>query len=316
MATFTWNPRAWPRATAIGLVALLAGLTAACSTDSFGTLKKNVARAGVALQRENDADSLAAAALLRSSYMFGNNPDRALPLIARATAAAPERADLAWLHAAICQQRPPCDAQPLEARLRTLDAANGAGWLGELVRAWTAKDTERINEALRAISQTDRVDAYYTSLLARLTPKVAEAGSISLDEASVAVIGALAGETISTYLSASQACKGERLTQADVLKLCQGVARAFENGDTSITEMIGIAIAKRVWPEDSPQWKAAADARRVYEYRSKLLLEVDSTSGGVNINRYIALCRQYRREQEVFRAELVDAGKNPDPPER
>ncbi len=101
--------------------------------------------------------------------------------------------------------------------------------------------------------------------------------------------------------------------QADVLDLCQGVAGAFENGDTVVTEMVGVAIAKRVWPEDSPQWKAAADARRVYEYRSKLLLEVDSTAGAVNMNRYIALCTQYRREQDVFRAELVDAGKNPDP---
>jgi hypothetical protein len=39
----------------------------------------------------------------------------------------------------------------------------------------------------------------------------------------------------------------------------------------------------------------------------------DATPDATKINRYIALCGQYRREQDVFRAELVDAGKNPDP---
>ena len=186
--------------------------------------------------------------------------------------------------------------------------------MGELDRAWTAKDDERTSAALKAIGQTNRVDVYYTTLIARLTPKIAETAAISLDETSIAVVGALASEAIPPYASASRACKGERLTHDNVLTLCQGVARAFESGDTVITEMIGVAIAKRVWPEDSPQWKAAADARRVYDYRSKLVLEVDFTSGAVNIKRYIALCSEYRREQDVLRAELIDAGKNPDPP--
>jgi hypothetical protein len=42
--------------------------------------------------------------------------------------------------------------------------------------------------------------------------------------------------------------------------------------------MIGVAIAKRVWREDSPQWKAAADARRRYEYQSKLCFEREAYS--------------------------------------
>ncbi len=208
----------------IYLVALV-GLMPACSTDSFERVKKDVAHAAVALESERDADSLAAAALVSGSFMFGKDPKRALSLIARATAAAPDRADLAWLQAAICQQAPPCDANPFEIRFRILDPSNGAGWLGELDRAWTAKDTERTNEALRAIGQTDRVDLYYTTLIGKLTPKIAEAGSIALDEATIAVTGALAGETVSSYPSASHACKGERLMQADVTKLCQGVAR-------------------------------------------------------------------------------------------
>jgi hypothetical protein len=41
----------------------------------------------------------------------------------------------------------------------------------------------------------------------------------------------------------------------------RGIAKALQNGDTYITKMIGVAIAKRVWPEDSPEWKAAAEDR-------------------------------------------------------
>jgi hypothetical protein len=158
------------------------------------------------------------------------------------------------------------------------------------------------------------VDLYYTRLIAKLTPKIAQGGSISLSEASVAVIGILAAEAIPAYQSASNACKGERLNQPDVVSLCQGLARALENGDTFITEMIGVAIAKRVWPPNSPEGRAAVDARRLFDYQSKLWGELPLKPDGSSTERYISLCGQYRREQEVFRAELVDAGKNPDPP--
>jgi hypothetical protein len=237
----------------------------AWSADSFERLRKDVAHAAVALERERNADSLAAAALVSGSYMFGKDPERAVSLIARATAAAPDRADLAWLQAAMCKRAPHCDARPFEVRLRTLDPSNGAGWLGEVDRAWSAKDNARTNEALKAIGLTDRVDIHYTTLIAKLTPKIAAAGSIALDEATIAITGALAGEAISSYPSVSNACKGGRLTQVDDTEICQGVARAFENGDSVMTEMVGVAIAKRVWPEDSPEWKAAADKRPARE---------------------------------------------------
>jgi hypothetical protein len=215
----------------------------------------------------------------------------------------------------ICQKTPGCDTQPFEAKVRNLDPSNGAGWLGALSRAAAAKDDDATNAALRAISQTDRVDIYYTKLIGTLSPKVVHTGSMSLSEAVTAVIGVLAAQGLPAYQSVSNACKGDRLMQANVLNLCQGVARAFENGDTFVTEMIGVAIAKRVWPPESPEWKAAADARRLYDYQSGHWVELaPKTDSAAGIKRYLALCSQYRREQEVFRAELVDAGVNPDPP--
>lgn len=288
-------------------------LLQACAS-SFDRLKTHISRSVITLEHQQDADSLAAAALLSSSDLFGKDQKHAASLLARATAAAPDRADLAWLQAAVCQQTPSCDARPFEIRVRTLDPSNGVGWLGELARSWAANDEARTNKALEAIAQADRVDIYYTRLIARLTPAVARAGSVSLEEASVAVIGILAADAIPAYQSASKACKGERLNQAEVVSLCQGLARAFENGDSLITEMVGLAIAKRVWPENSTEWQAAVDARRVYEYQSKLLLEAPQVTDDASTERYIALCSQYRREQEVIRAQLVDAGKNPDRP--
>lgn len=286
--------------------------------SSVDRLSNKLSRSVITLERQQDADSLAAAALLSGTDIFYGKDHKdqkhAALLIARATATAPERADLAWLEAAMCEQTPSCDALPFEVRVRTLDASNGIGWSGALARSWAANDDVGTNKALRAIAQTDRVDIYYTRLIAKLTPKVADAASISLDEASVAVIGALAMESIPAYQFASKACKGERLNQPEVVILCQGVARAFENGDSFVTEMVGVAIAKRVWPENSPEWQAAVDERRRWDYQSKVWAELPAPTATRSMQDHLALCGQYRREQDVFRAELIAAGKNPDPP--
>jgi hypothetical protein len=93
---------------------------------------------------------------------------------------------------------------------------------------------------------------------------------MSLREAEVVIIGLLAADALPTYHVASKACMGERPQRLEVTEICRGVAKAFEQGDTYITEMIGIQIAKRVWPEQSVEWRAASDARRLFEYRSKL----------------------------------------------
>jgi hypothetical protein len=92
-------------------------------------------------------------------------------------------------------------------------------------------------------------------------------------------------------------------------------SRAFERGDTYITERIGVAIAKRVWPDESPEWVAASEAQRVFEYQAKLFEKIDTTRRDETAAKnYLALCAANHREQDVFRASLVKAGENPDPP--
>jgi len=262
-----------------------------------------------ALTQMTDADSLAAAGLLSA----GKHRDQSISLIGRAAAAAPERADLAWLEVQVCNEIAPCNPEPIELRLRELDPSNGAGWLGPLARASVANNDAARDAALTALSRSDRVDFYYTTLVAHLSRAVVRTGKISAEIAEVWVIGYLAREAIPAYQYVSNACKGERLQNIEVTETCRGVARTLQNGDTYLTEMIGAAIAKRVWPEDSPEWKAAAEERRVYEYRSALhskMAQREITHPG----EYLTLCAQNRREQDVVAAQLIKDGKNPNPP--
>jgi hypothetical protein len=292
----------------IGLFSLLLGspaLPEAAEAKAARRTEQTIA----ALTHNTDADSLAAAGIMS----LGIHCDQSLPLLVRATAAAPDRADLVWLQALRCAQLPPCDPEPIEHRLRELDPANGAGWWAALARAGAAHDTEATHAALTANSHSDRVDIYWTTLIAHLGRAVAKTKTMSPGESTVAIIGYLAAQAIPAYQYISASCKGERLQHAEVTEVCRGVARALQRGDTYITEMIGVAIAKRAWPEGSPEWKAAAEERRVYEYRSgfysKMALREITHPG-----EYLTLCAQNRREQDVLAAQLVAAGRNPNPP--
>jgi hypothetical protein len=295
-------------ALAIGLSALLLG----CATSDAAKLANSelhLRRAAAALTKMTDADSLAAAGLLRLSI----HSEDSMSLLARATAAAPERADLVWLQVQICQKVASCDPEPIERRLRELDPSNGAGWLGALARAHSAKNDDAKDAALAAIGHSDRLDIYWTTLIAHLTRATARTKEMSLAKAEVMIIGFLSAQAIPAYSAISNDCKGERLQRAEIIEACRGVATALQRGDTYITEMLGVAIAKRVWSEESTEWRAAADARHLYEYRSTLWAKADAWNM-IHTKEYLALCAENRREQDVLAAELIAAGESPAPP--
>ena len=295
------------KAIAIGLGSILFGCSASRPADSTHK-ERDLERAVDVLAKRSDADSLAAAGLL-SLTSLRHDP---LDLLARATAAAPDRADLLWLNVRACLETPECDPQPIERRLRQLDPANGTGWLVDLMRASAAKDYVASDAILAAVGRSDRVDIYWTTLIAHLTRATARAHKVSLDEARNSIIGALAASIIPAFAAASDSCKGARLEQADVIETCRGVARALERGDTYITEMMGVTIAKRVWPEGSQEWRAADAARQLFEYRSKLW--ASAAVDTAHTEEFLKLCEHNRREQDVFLAQLKSEGKNPSPP--
>jgi hypothetical protein len=210
-----------------------------------------------------------------------------LPLIEQAIAASPTRADLIFLQVEVCQKIGSCDPVAVESRLREVDPSNAAGWLGALARADSSNDEEAKDAALAAFGHRDRFDTYWTTLVSRLGEAVIRVHKMTPQEAVVTVIGYLAAEPIPGYEAASRACKGDRLQRAAVNEACRGVARAFQQGDTYLSGMVGVAIAKRVWPEDSSEWKAAAEARRVYDYRSKLFLKLDAPDDA-HMEKYLA----------------------------
>jgi hypothetical protein len=288
---------------------LAAGISSAAPAEPY-RLDKRQAQLADALARQADPDSLAAAGLLSAA-----DPEKESQLLTRATAAAPERADLVWLQIQACHKRTACDSESLERRLRTLDPENGAASLGALARADALRDEPAKDAALAALSHSTRVDIYWTTLIARLSHAAARTGKMSLPDTEVLIIGLLAAQAVPALQIVSTSCKGERLERAEVVTACRGIARAFEGGDTYLMEMFGTAIAKRVWPEQSPEWAAATDARRSYEYRSALQQKIDrrpwDEKGAAS---YLALCEQNRREQDVYRARLLAAGENPDPP--
>jgi hypothetical protein len=293
---------------AIAMCSLLAGCASAPAAREAAT-RRHLERAIVLLRQRNDADSLAAAGLLSG----GKHRDGALLLVSHATEAAPDRPDLLWLQGRICRDVPACDPKPIEDRLRALDPGNGAGWMDALGRATNSHDDAAAAAALAAIAHSERFDIYWTTLVARLSRTTASTQAVSLDEVEIVVIGYLAAQAIPAYGAASNACKGARLELPETLATCRGIARAFQNGDTYITESIGLRIAERVWPEDSAEWQAASSARRLYAYRLKRWSELTPIDAA-HAQTYLSLCEQHRREQDVWLAALISAGIDPTPP--
>jgi hypothetical protein len=294
----------------IAVLALLAG----CSTTpktATGKTELHIRQAVDLLARSSDADSLAAAALLS----LEGRPERAWPLIGRAVAKAPDRPDLIWLEIEICQATAHCDPAPFEARLQSLDSANGFGWMGSLARATAARDQAARLVSLTAIGHSERFDIYWTSLNARLALAAIRTKKLSFLEAQQTVVGGLVSRVLPAYSILSGACKDDRLNDPAVLAACRGVAFSLERGDTYLTEMIGVQIAQSAWPENTPEWQAAARDRKAYEYTSSRWVKVTGGLAEASMaERYLLLCAQYHREQDVWRAQLIDAGERPDPP--
>lgn len=278
------------------------------ATGSAGIDQRAVAELGAS----DDPDAMAAAALLT----VARSPVDAAALIARAVEAAPARADLAWLQLRICDRTPGCDPAPFESRLPALDPDNGVGWLAALSRASEAADDVAMDAALIAAARSARIDIYYTTLSARLGASVVAAGVMPLPFAVVEVLGRTAGIGLPSYAGAAGACRGQRLARAAVLHACQSLAAALMAGDAVISEAIGTTIAQLAWPEGSPEWRAAVEARRVLDYR----LDALGGSGWYDhidthtVIEYLDLLAQHRREQDVIHAQLTVLGIDPRPP--
>jgi hypothetical protein len=298
----------------MGLTAIVCNGCAPNGVRQQAAYDRKVQRTEQLLIASADADSLAAAAML--SIGPTADPVQRLKLIERAVSEAPDRPDLVWLNIRLCAQVAGCNPQPLEAQLRALDSDNGAAWFDSIGRAGSRNDVVAIRTELSAIATSKRFDMYWNATIVHITNAILKTHTMNLPTALVATIGMVSGTTIPPYQTILKACKGDPLQDPDVLRTCRQVSTVMRGGDTYVTEMVGIAIAKRAWPEDSPTYLDAVSARRVGHYR----MDAD---GKIGLHQFLSsdyaakrlqLMTEKRTEQEVILAEILNAKWSSSPP--
>jgi uncharacterized protein YqgC (DUF456 family) len=269
------------------------------------------------------ADSLAAAAVLSQ---FGEEADSgAYALVDRAVALAPERRDLAWLAVRLCNSATNCDPAVPEAHLRSIDAQNGVGFLGTLMRAQAKRDATGVDSALVAIAGSKRFDVYFDPLVAATAPQLAQVrhsgpGQPSGTEkarATVEMIGVIAASVLPPSQSLSFSCKGLELQQiAGRVERCQGAAEAFARADTFIGEGLGLSLAHQLWPPQSAQGRAVTERRRVLQYRLEEYNRLNLSASKIDEvpPDLLEVMRAHEREQDVALAYFAKAGVPAEPP--
>ena len=260
-----------------------------------------------------DPDALATAAVFEglATGHWNDAPD----LAARATAAAPDRADLAYLQLLLCYQMPSCKAEPLETHLRELDPTNGITWIYALGRATRANDSAAANVAFAGLAQARRVDLYWTALVSHMTAMVAGRAGFDESGAFVYVVGVDAAMVLPPLQPISTTCSAAAVANPDVLAQCRRIVAALEHADTILIESYGNHRAARLWPDGSAESVAIASERRVLDYRMNLWVEQRRALNSRKATRTFAgLLGHYSTEQEAFLALCVDLGLQADPP--
>jgi hypothetical protein len=297
------------------LTALAAVLLCGCATKDTGrevTFENREARSDAALIAAGDADSLQAAAFLGE---IADDPAQRLQLIQRAAAAAPDRPDIAWSQLQFCLRVESCDPRPIEAHLHALDPGNGAAWSATLERSWKHKDTAELQTTLVAISNTERFAIYWNQTIVHVANAVLRTGAMEPKGAFVEALGSAAAEW-APFKAITDFCQGRALEQPDVLATCRRLAAVLRRGDTYLTEMVGLGVAMRAWPEGSAEYQAAALAKRVAQYRvdSDNRLTTHKVLDNAWAQSRLALMAAHDTEQEVVVADITSAGLDPDPP--
>lgn len=292
------------------VVASATGYGAADVPDAE-SLDKAMTQGIAMLAERSDPDSLAAAALLT----VVTDGARAEQLAARASAAAPKRPDLVWLHAQLCRDVPTCDRKPIDAQLHRLDPDNGAVFLPALQDVARGTDPVEADRLLAAVAASKRIDFYWNPLIAHLTAAVISTKTMAPGPSVVAVIGVASTVVIPAVAGASLPCRDwipreERRTE------CKAIARAFLQGDTAVAEAAGQTMTQALWAPDSPESVAAKEARRVltYQVMTNGAEAQRRLTDEAAVHRYLDKLGRYRREREVIVAELAEAGHSPSPP--
>jgi len=277
--------------------------TAAAGTSTRAPTGNPDELAGDALQALSDGDSRAA-----------------LAAIARANLVAPNRPDLAWLHARICMMSAGCESEPLEARLRKLAPDNGVVWLGPLARAQSRHDKRVEDQVLEAMSRAQRFDLYWTGLVWRLStarsartppPANPKEPAQPLTRALDQTTEALASAVTPAFKPLNAACALDRTQDPATRTRCESIAQAMQRSDTTLVEAIGIGMGQRLATPASPTATVLEERGATLSYRSQAAGAVVRSQ--VERERFsaqlIELMKKLPREQDVSVAILRWAGE-------
>ena len=298
----------------IGLIAILCTSCASVGVRQQAAHERNIERTVQMLIATGDSDSLAAAALLNVGPIV--NPREGLALIARAVEKAPDRPDLIWLNIRLCAQVEGCNPEPLEAQLRALDTDNGVAWLDSIGRSAKLNDVVGVRNNLMGIARSKRFDVYWNSTIVHIANAMLKTQTINLTSAFLFTTGIAAGIVIPAYEPILHACKGKALQDPEVLNACHQVSSVMRAGDIYMTEIIGLSIAKRTWPEGSAEYLDAIKATGVAHYQM-------NTDGKISLHRLwssryfrkrLQLMTDNKTQQEVTSAEIMNAKLSPNPP--
>jgi hypothetical protein len=266
---------------------------------------------GKGSKAQDRADTLAGEALVA---MQSRDGARALTLMEQAVQQAPQRADLAYLHARLCLQIDGCAPEPLDARLRKVDPTNAVVWVNALAAAQLANDIPAETQVLEAMARSQRFHLYWNPLVANLSLTRIHSGQRP-QPALTDTIGWLAGTLVPPLRRFTVGCNQTRTADAQWEQRCRRIANLLMNSDTYIVESLGLKLAKQVTGEAAA--RAKLDERlRTRRYLWQLSGEIAASHVEKDklAAKQIELMRTLPREQDVFLAIVRWAGMPTIPP--
>jgi hypothetical protein len=249
------------------------------------------------------------------------NGSQALAQIQKASQAAPQRPEILWLHWRLCTEIAGCEPEPIEGRLRKLDADNGTAWIGALSRAQTRRDARAEAQILDMMSKSADFNIYWTTLIAKLTPyvsrmpvatSVAQPVSAPLTNAMNSMVTWLSALATPSFRPVSAACNEQKVREPETRVRCQQLAQALVKSDTTLAEGIGLGIEQRLAVPGSASSLQVSDKIQTLRHQNQAAGAVVAAQLEREkfAEQMLKLNAQLKKEQEVSRAILRWSGQS------
>ncbi len=272
------------------------------------------------LMKHGDAGSLATAAAL----VFNPGSAAAVDAATRAAALAPQDPGIAWLRLRLCTETPNCDFRDAATVLRWVDAENAASWLPVLAAAERDKDKTEVDRIIADMAQGGRFDLYWNPLSVMMND--------TLDAARKALPGSYAATPASRFAAVAQIAQAEIIPAfapladacrpaggAERREACMRLSTIMQRGDTVAAQLAGFGIERRLLAPDSREAHAAAERRRLLEWRVSEAARFDASVlpwvRNTRVRTRLTLMRAKPREEDVCLAILREHKAALQPPD-